>query len=135
MFAFEYLLPRNVLWPTTLMMFSMHIKEPMFHISSCFNMFWQGFESLKVGCLLLLWWCILFRISESPVWPVITLTQLILLRKFLFYFILEVKDLLCFRFELMMNLFDHFLNVIPHAICKVLLVPKFRLIVTMFEMS
>ena len=118
MFAIEYLAPNNVSWLSTLGVFSVHTKEPIFYILSHFKSVWLGFESLKVCHLLLSCWCKLFWILGGPFWLVITLTQLTKMRKFLLNCILEVIDLLCFNFELMMNPFDQFLNMIPNAICN-----------------
>ena len=103
-------------WLSTLGVFSFNIKNPMFYILSHFESVWLGFESLKVGHLLLSCWCELFKILGSPVWRVIILTQLTQMLKFLLHCIVNVRDLLCFKFQLMTNPFDQFSNVIPNGI-------------------
>ena len=128
--------PSYVSWIINLGVFSMKIDEPMFQFLCHFDIFWLGFESLKVGSLLLSCWCKLFRILGGPVWLVITLTQLTKMRKFLLNCILEARDFLCFNFEIMKNPFDQFLNAIPNAICNFLLVSSFAdLSRPMFVMS
>ena len=115
-FAYEYLLHRNVSWLTTLDMFSMHIREPMFQISAHFEFVWLGFESIKVGQLLFSYIYTLHRILGSLVWRAITLTQLTWILKFLLCCILDVKESLCFKFHLMMNPIDQFSNMISNGI-------------------
>ena len=65
MFVIEYLIPSYVSCFTTLRMFSMHNREPMFQVSSHFDMFWLGFNSLKVGHLLFCA-CVVVHNSGKP---------------------------------------------------------------------
>ncbi len=113
---FEYYPILHFFYISTLGIFIVHNKEPMFHILSHFEFIWLGFEFFKVGLLLMSCWCELFRILGGPIWLVIILTQLTKMTKFLLY------SILCFNFELMMNQFDQFLNVIPNATRNFLLV-------------
>ena len=115
LFAPEYLTPRIVSWLATLRVSNIHTWEPMFQISNRFESVWLGFESLKVGQLLFSWLCTLHIFLEGPVWRVITLTQLTKILKFLLHCIVDVRDLLCFKFQLMTNPFDHFSNAIPNT--------------------
>ena len=124
MFVIEYLIASNVPWLTTLGVFIVHTKEPIFHILSHFESVWLGFESLKVGQLLFSFICTLHTFLGSPVWRAIYLTQLIEMIKLILNFILKVRDLLCFNFELMTNPFDQFSNAIPNATCNFLLVSR-----------
>ena len=136
MFATEYLAPSFVSWLTTLGVSSVYTRECMFHILSHFKSVWLGFEPLKVGSLLFSYFCNLHTFLGSPVWHAITLTQLTKMLKFLFCCIINVRDMLCFKFQLMMNLFDQFSNTILNAICNFLLVSRnVDWLVPLFEMS
>ena len=105
-FAPEYLTPTNVSWLAALGVCNILTWEPMFHILSRFKFVWLGFESLKVGHLLFSCICTLHIFLGSPVWRAINLTQLIQMLKFLLRCIVNVRDLLCFKFHLMTNPFD-----------------------------
>ena len=112
----EYLEPRNVSWSATLGVPNICIQEPMFQISNHFEFIWLGFESLKVDQLLFSWLCTLHIILGSPVWHIITFDQLTKILKFLLHYIVNFRDLLCFKFQLMTNPFDMFSNAILNGI-------------------
>lgn len=108
----------------------------MFHILSHFKSIWLGFKSLKVGQLMFSCWCTLHIILGSPIWRAITFDQLTKILNFLLFFIVDVRDLLCFKFQLMTNLFDQFSNVIPNTVSIFLLVSAFAdLLETLSVMS
>ena len=121
-FELEYLTPRNVSWLSPLGVSSVCTWEPMFHILSHFEFVWVGFESLKVGQLLFSCICTLRIFLGGLVWHVISFDQLTKMIKFILNYIVWVRYLLFFNFELMRNPFDQFSNVIPFAIFRVSLV-------------
>ena len=69
-------------------MFSVNIKGSMFQFLVHFESIWLGFKPLKVGHLLFCAFVWLFTILGSPVQPVITLTQLIWMKRF-FYIVFQ----------------------------------------------
>ena len=123
-FVSEYLVPDYESWPATLGVPSIHIQEPMFQISCRFESILLGFESLKVGQFQFSSFCTLHTFLGSPVWRAIKFDQLIIILKFLLHCIVDVRNLLCFKFQLLTNPFEWFSNAIPNGISKVSLVVR-----------
>ena len=97
----------------------------MFQISNRFESVWLGFEPLKVGQSQFSSFCTLHTFLGSPVWRAIKFDQLTIILKFLLHCIVDVRNLLCFKFQLLTNPFEWFSNAIPNGISNFSLVSVF----------